>query len=226
MHFLAYDLTKPGRPFKCPTLPGIDLGIAPFTGNSRLMPCSLWKYLGFFFDSRLSFTSHITFYFSKAFSTIRALRMLGNSIKGLDCDARAKIFKVAALPVLTYGAPLYWKHTGKGSMTLLKKMATVQNAAARWMISAFKTTPSDACSLLAGFSPLAASLDKILDAAHRRWQQLPPNHGVSQAIANPDLKFIHQNKQPSWMVQTPKGPIIVTPRPRAWKDNFTHPSPV
>ena len=107
----------------------------------------------------------MTFYFSKAFSTIKALRMLGNSIKGLDCEARAKIYKVAALPVLTYSAPLYWRTTGKGVKALLMKMIRVQNYAARWTVSAFKTTPSDACSLLAGFSLLASSLDKLLDAA-------------------------------------------------------------
>src|SRR6201994_4592834 len=90
------------------------------------------KYLGFFFDSRLSFSSHMTFYFSKAFSTIKALCMLGNSIKGLDCEAWAKIYKVAAFPVLTYGAPLYWRFSGKGVKALLTKMIRVQNYAARW----------------------------------------------------------------------------------------------
>src|ERR1700760_4588847 len=111
-------------------------------------------------------------------------------------------------------------------MALLKKMNTVQNFAARWTVSAFRTTPSDACSLLAGFPPLVASLDKLIDSTHRRWHQLPPNHGLARTLAEPRLKFLHTDRRPSWLVNTPKGLIVVTPHPRVWKNPFTHPSPL
>ena len=51
-------------------------------------------------------------------------------------------------------------------MGLLKKMKKVQSYAARWTINAFRTTPGGAASILAGFPPLAAKLDKIVDKAH------------------------------------------------------------
>src|ERR1700760_4616921 len=105
--------------------------------------------------------------------------MLGNSVKGLDCQNRVKVFKTAAMPVLTYGAPLYWRQRGVRVLSLLTRMKKVQNYAARWTINAFKTTPGGGSCILAGFAPLAAELDKLIDKAYRRWQSLPPGHGVS-----------------------------------------------
>ena len=45
-------------------------------------------------------------------------------------------------------------------------------------------------------------------------------------FGEPRLKFLHTNRHPSWLVSTPKGPIVVTPHPRVWKNTFTHPSPL
>ena len=116
--------------------------------------------------SNSSFSSHVDFYCTKAYTTIRALRMLGNSVKGLDSKNRTKVFKAAALPVLTYGAALYWKRGGLRVLGLLKKMKKVQSYVARWTVNAFRTTPGGAASSLAGFPPLAAELDKLVAKAH------------------------------------------------------------
>jgi hypothetical protein len=47
--------------------------------NILLTPKIYWCYLGFFFDKTLSFKEHVRFYSTKAFSTVLAIRMLGNS---------------------------------------------------------------------------------------------------------------------------------------------------
>jgi hypothetical protein len=47
--------------------------------NILLTPKTHWHYLGFFFDKTLSFKEHVRFYSTKAFSTVLAMRMLGNS---------------------------------------------------------------------------------------------------------------------------------------------------
>jgi hypothetical protein len=43
-----------------------------------------WHYLGFFFNKTLSFKEYVHFYSTKAFSTVLAMRMLGNSNQGLS----------------------------------------------------------------------------------------------------------------------------------------------
>ena len=48
-----------------------------------LLPKTTWRYLGFIFDHKLSFWSHIDFYAKKAISTIKYMKMLGNSSRGL-----------------------------------------------------------------------------------------------------------------------------------------------
>ena len=62
MHFSAYDLTKRGKPLFSGPFPSMDLGVAPFTGDTPLKPALLWRYLGFFFDPKLSFSYHVDFY--------------------------------------------------------------------------------------------------------------------------------------------------------------------
>ena len=43
----------------------------------------IWRYLGFIFDGKLSFHQHISSYSNKAFSTIKSMKILGNSTQKL-----------------------------------------------------------------------------------------------------------------------------------------------
>ena len=54
------------------------LDLSPLSG-SVLYPKSSWKYLGFIFDRKLTFHQHIDFYSNKAISTIKCMKILGNS---------------------------------------------------------------------------------------------------------------------------------------------------
>ncbi|KAJ3506303.1 hypothetical protein NMY22_g17294 [Coprinellus aureogranulatus] len=62
----------------------IDLGFAPHTGATPLRPKKFWRYLGFYFDQRLTFAEHVRYYSTKALTTVMAMRMLGNSTRGLS----------------------------------------------------------------------------------------------------------------------------------------------
>jgi hypothetical protein len=63
--------------------PDINLGYAPFTGATLLHPGTTWQYLGFFFDSALTFLEHVKRYKNKALTTVRARLAIGNSVCGL-----------------------------------------------------------------------------------------------------------------------------------------------
>ena len=45
-----------------------------------LKPKDTWRYLGFIFDRKLLFHQHINFYANKAVSTVKCMKILGNSI--------------------------------------------------------------------------------------------------------------------------------------------------
>jgi len=49
-------------------------------GGFILKPKSMWKYLGFIFDRKLSFHQHIDFYANKAMSMVKCMKILGNSL--------------------------------------------------------------------------------------------------------------------------------------------------
>jgi hypothetical protein len=63
------------------------------------------KYLGIYFDSRLTFDKHIQY---KAENSTKLIYMLGRSAKlywGLGHIALKSIYEGAQIPLLTYGAP-------------------------------------------------------------------------------------------------------------------------
>jgi len=61
--------------------PLLDLSVL---GGPILYPKSIWKYLGFIFDRNLSFWQHINFYANKAISTVKCMKILRNSVQGLN----------------------------------------------------------------------------------------------------------------------------------------------
>jgi len=63
--------------------PAVDLGYAPYTGDTPLTPKPFWRYLSFYFDQQLRFTEHTKRYSTKAFTSVMALLALGNSVRGL-----------------------------------------------------------------------------------------------------------------------------------------------
>ena len=48
-------------------------------GGLSLHPKDTWKYLGFFFDQKLTFHKHIDYYLNKAMSMVKCMKLLGNS---------------------------------------------------------------------------------------------------------------------------------------------------
>ncbi|PPQ93215.1 hypothetical protein CVT25_015211, partial [Psilocybe cyanescens] len=63
--------------------PPVDLGYALYTGATPLKPKLYWWYLGFYFDRKLTFTEHVQYYSTKALLTVKAMKMLGSSTRGL-----------------------------------------------------------------------------------------------------------------------------------------------
>ena len=55
------------------------LDLSPL-GGPILRPKDSWKYLGFIFNRKLSFHKHIDFYVIKVMSTVKCMKLLGNSL--------------------------------------------------------------------------------------------------------------------------------------------------
>ncbi|KXN81399.1 hypothetical protein AN958_04763, partial [Leucoagaricus sp. SymC.cos] len=80
----------------------IDLGYAPYTGDTPLCPKLFWWYLGFYFDRQLTFHEHVWYYSTKAISTVHAMGMLGNSLQGLSPKQKCLLYRSCVVPIATY----------------------------------------------------------------------------------------------------------------------------
>jgi len=68
-----FHFSRSHRMFNSPPLDLSSLG------GSTLHSKNIWRYLEFIFDRNLSFQQHIDFYANKAMSTVKCMKILGNS---------------------------------------------------------------------------------------------------------------------------------------------------
>ena len=84
-------------------LPPLDL--SPLRGPI-LQPKDFWKYLGFIFDCKLAFYKHIDHYANKALSTVKCMKLLGNSSCGISSLQKCLLYRCCILPITLYGFQL------------------------------------------------------------------------------------------------------------------------
>ena len=175
IHFFAFELTA-ARRLAIDHQPPLDFTWRSIEYNIR--PSPLWRYLGFFFTPTLDFSYHVQFYTNKAFSTIRACSMLGNSVRGIGPRQRAHAYQACVLSVLTYGLPLWYATWGSGVIRLVKRMERIHSYALGWIIGAFRTSPIGSRELIAGIPPLKVILNMRLHSMAARLLSLGENHAL------------------------------------------------
>ena len=126
---------------------------------TRIKSTNTLRYLGFHFDARLNWKHHVDVACNRACASLKALQLLGNSVRGLDQARWWLAYNAICLPVLTYGCQLWF--TGK-QVTLVKKMQTVQNDAVKIMLGSFRTAPREALHHLLTVFPMDLRLNMII----------------------------------------------------------------
>ncbi|CAA7263688.1 unnamed protein product [Cyclocybe aegerita] len=181
--------------------PSLDLGYSPHTGATPLKPKTYWRYLGFYFDRGLTFHEHVRYYATKAFTTVQAMRMLGNSTRGLSPKQHRLLYRSCVVPIATYGYHL-WYFDGarnKGVMNQLKRM---QRKAALWITGAFCTSPTGGLEALAGLIPVHLMLKKLATRAVYRVATLSDTHPLHFMMGEGLLKRAEPHAH-SAMLMTP-----------------------
>jgi hypothetical protein len=185
--------------------PAIDLGYAPYTGTTPLRPKPVWRYLGFFFDRKLQFKEHVRFYTTRAFTQVRAMGMLGNSVRGLEPDQKRLLYRSCVVPVITYGFCL-WYFKGAHVKGLIKAMSQVQHTAARWICGNFRTTPGRGAECLSGLLPMHLTLRRLADRGATRMPMLARSHPL-RTILGEVMEGCHQAHP---LALANSGPLSVT----------------
>ena len=174
MHFYAFQLNASSR-----SLARVHQLHLDFTWQGHefsVKPAQVWRYLGFFFTPSLDWSYHVQYYTNKAFSSIRACGMLGNSIRGIGPRQRSLAYQACVLPILNYGSALWYAPFGTGVIKHVKRMERVHNFALSWITGTFRTTPLSARGVIAGIPPLRIILDLRFRGLQARLSTLDDYH--------------------------------------------------
>jgi len=77
------------------------LDLSPLEENI-LQPNKSWKYLGFIFNRKLTFHQHVDFYVNKSISTIKCMKILGNSNCDINPLQKCLLYRSCVLHIALY----------------------------------------------------------------------------------------------------------------------------
>jgi endonuclease/exonuclease/phosphatase (EEP) superfamily protein YafD len=195
--------------------------IAIGDGKTLAVPISRSiRYLGVFFTPRLDWKLHVSTMANRARSTVKALGILGSSVRGISLMSWRKLFHALLLPVLTYGCTVWFTDTNQKSLTQILTVA--QNEACRKMAGVFRTTPCNLTELLVSVPPIRFRLRHLLRNFGSRMSRLPPDHHLrslptssrsvtlppSYAPSGPLFPFIAEIKTAPIISYTPRHPSL------------------
>ena len=143
-----------------------------------IKPKASMRYLGFYLDPKLTFREHIRFYATKAASTVQALRMLGNSARGLSPTDKRRLYISNVVPVMAYGAQLWWHPSWKGKKWIAQQLQKAQTRGARWITGGFRTSPTGSLEMMAGLMPIKHQIDKFMGKAGLRAKMIHDKHPI------------------------------------------------
>ena len=92
----VFHFSRSYGPFNPPPL---DLSLL---GGPILTPKNSWKYLSFIFNRKLTFHQHIDFYSNKVLSSVKCIKLLGNSSHCITPIQRWLLYRSCVLPIALY----------------------------------------------------------------------------------------------------------------------------
>jgi hypothetical protein len=142
-------------------------------GNSSFtVKRAAWiRYLGVFFTPTLDWSLHVRTLANRARSTVRALGVLGNSIRGFSLLSWRRIFVGIVLPIFTYASQVWF--TDIKQTSLLSHLQIAQNDACRKLAGVFRTTPVHLTEKLLNIPPVRYRFRHLLRNAGSRLARLP-----------------------------------------------------
>src|SRR5919206_1662135 len=125
--------------------------------SNRIEPQEIVRYLGIWFDRKLTFKAHVEKRLAAASRIFYSISRLANTERGLSFQAMRKLYLACIVSVADYRVPVWWK----GQEYLLDKFKKLQNSALRKILGAFKTSPISAMEIEAGIASVHIRFDKL-----------------------------------------------------------------
>jgi len=148
--------------------------------NAIVEPKRVVKWLGIYFDSKLTFNEHVKIRVSQARATFERFIRLANIGQGLSTGSLRQLYLACIVSVADYGAPIWWK----GQSQIKNLLQGLQTAASRKILGVFKTSPILPMEVEARLAPPEIRLNTTVRKYALRAIQLPTNHPIRQLFEN------------------------------------------
>ena len=141
-----------------------------------IQPSETVRWLGVWFDTKMSFKTHVQKKIASATRTLHLLHRLMNSEWGLSMSAGKQLYSACITSISDYGSPIWWNQQ-KNFEKLFQKL---QNSATKKILEAFRSSPSAALELESAILPPKLRLDKTSELYALRIATLSENHPIRQ----------------------------------------------
>jgi hypothetical protein len=141
-----------------------------------IKPSEILRWLGVWFDRKLSFQHHVQTRIASANRTWCATQRLANTEWGLNAGGMRKLYVSCIVPIAYFGAEAWWN----GQVGFVDKLQKLQSTANRRILGAFRTTPVAIMDKEASNTPPSIKLDHMCRRFAYRVLRMPWTHPVRQ----------------------------------------------
>ena len=117
---------------------------------------------------------------NEALSTVKCMKMLGNSTRGLLPHQKSLLYRSCVLLLVLYRFLLWFFNKAPLSYPL-KKLRKMQQRSAIWIMG-FCTSPTLGVEAITGLIPIHLHLQKLSGRYQIRTTNLSSNHAISSAL--------------------------------------------
>lgn len=143
--------------------------------SETVIPQSLIRWLGIWFDPNLKFDQHINIRIAQAKEAFYRMARLANTEKGLSPKAMRQLYIACITSIADYGSEIWWK----GQTKFRDTFQSLENLALRKILGAFKTAPILPMEVEAGLKPAKTRLDSNIRQYAFRLAKLSLNHPIN-----------------------------------------------
>lgn len=143
-----------------------------------IQPKELVRWLGIWFDQRLSFKQHYALRISQGRSAFQRLSRLANTERGLSPYAVRQLYLACITSVADYGSIIWWK----GQEHVKRPAQALQNLGLRKILGAFKTSPILPLEVEAALPPPEIRFSAQLRQYAFRILKLLKDHPIHQEL--------------------------------------------
>jgi len=115
---------------------------------------------------------------------VKYMKLLGNSIRGINPIQKRLLYRCCILPIALYGFQL-WFYNKVPLSYPIKILRKMQRRAAIWILGAFKTSSTERFEAIAELIPIKLHLYKLTSRSQLRSTALPENHLIKTLMDNP-----------------------------------------